>query len=198
MVDKTAKVVKNGKDYAVEKAADGKEFAAEKRAEAKKRHQQHQAEQKSIGLNTQAGVNVGNSSIRAQTGLNADRKQAQAGANVGVKVLGVNANVNTNAKVGTNSGTSWENAYTNLQDALNNPRATEIWVAQGIYSSPKEGFLIDGFGALGIVLGGFIGNETAVSQRDIDNNITILESSSESSVSHASIVTGKQIGRAHV
>ena len=95
------------------------------------------------------------------------------------------------AAQGANSGTSWENAYTNLQDALNNPRATEIWVAQGIYSSPKEGFLIDGFGALGIVLGGFIGNETAVSQRDIDNNITILESSSESSDSPIIFSTSK-------
>jgi len=34
--------------------------------------------------------------------LNADRKNLQTGANVGVKVLGVNANVNTSAKVGVN------------------------------------------------------------------------------------------------
>lgn len=85
------------------------------------------------------------------------------------------------AAQGANNGSSWENAYTSLQDALNNPRATEIWVAQGIYTSPKEGFFIDGFGATGLVLGGFTGYETAVSQRDIDNNVTIFESSSEDS-----------------
>lgn len=47
-------------------------------------------------------MNGKTSSLNAKTGLNADRKNLQTGANVGVKVLGVNANVNTNAKVGTN------------------------------------------------------------------------------------------------
>ncbi|APR69247.1 MULTISPECIES: hypothetical protein [Acinetobacter] len=102
VVHTTGAAVKNGSNYAVNKAVDGKTVATETRAEAKKRYQDRKAESKSIGLNTQTGVHVGNSSVQAQTGLNADRKQAQAGANVGVKVLGVNANVNTNAKVGAN------------------------------------------------------------------------------------------------
>lgn len=95
------------------------------------------------------------------------------------------------ASQGGNNGSSWENAYTNLQDALNNPRAAEIWVAQGIYTSPNGGFLIDGFGATGKVLGGFSGTETLATQRDIDNNITILESDSDTENSQIIFSTSK-------
>lgn len=82
---------------------------------------------------------------------------------------------------GANNGTSWNNAYTDLQVALNDPQATEIWVAQGIYapttkiSSETSGFFIDGFGASGKVLGGFNGSETAANQRNIELNLTLLE-----------------------
>ena len=50
-------------------------------------------------------------------------------------ILYVNKNAN-----GLNNGTSWLNAYKNLQDALTNkcPGTTEIWVAEGTYY-PDEG-----------------------------------------------------------
>ena len=102
VVNKTGETLKNTKNYTVDKAGDAQAFATEKRADAKKRYQQGPNNPKSIGVNTQAGVQLGNSSVQTQTGLNANNKQAQAGANVGVKVLGVNANVNTNAKIGAN------------------------------------------------------------------------------------------------
>jgi hypothetical protein len=45
------------------------------------------------------------------------------------------AYVNLNATTGANNGTSWDDAFTDLQDALNSicPGITEIWVAAGTY-----------------------------------------------------------------
>lgn len=79
---------------------------------------------------------------------------------------------------GLNDGTSWANAYTNLQDALNNPLTcfnNEIWVAKGtykphssdqsIYFSPPKNVTI---------YGGFNGTETLVTERNWYENPTIL------------------------
>jgi len=93
--------------------------------------------------------------------------------------------------VGANNGTSWANAFNKLQDALTYMRTTttqrEIWVAAGTYY-PDEGapptFSLTGTGnrnqyfqlnRTGLKLyGGFAGNETLLSQRDIAANPTIL------------------------
>jgi hypothetical protein len=101
VVNKTGETKKTPKLYG-RQSWRCRSFCYWKKADAKKRYQQGQNNPKSIGVNTQAGVQLGNSSVQTQTGLNANNKQAQAGANVGVKVLGVNANVNTNAKIGAN------------------------------------------------------------------------------------------------
>jgi gliding motility-associated-like protein len=74
-------------------------------------------------------------------------------------------------------GFSWATAFTDLQDALaaSSPY-DEIWVAKGTYKPtsgtdrtiafmPKTGQNI---------LGGFLGTETAATQRDYINNVTIL------------------------
>ena len=106
--------------------------------------------------------------------------------------------VNINAASGGN-GTSWTNAYNNLQSALNaaaNDKGTEqIWIAQGTYT-PSEiyepanasGTDIQG-GASGIrnsnmytfnlpnnveLFGGFVGNETSISQAKPLAHPTIL------------------------
>jgi hypothetical protein len=50
------------------------------------------------------------------------------------QVLYVNA-----AATGTNDGTSWTNALTDLQSALNSECVTEIWVAQGSYRTSADG-----------------------------------------------------------
>ncbi|MEM9846926.1 MAG: choice-of-anchor Q domain-containing protein [Bacteroidota bacterium] len=84
---------------------------------------------------------------------------------------------------GTGDGSSWTNAFSNLQDALSNTTVstTEIWVAQGTYY-PDEGvgqtndnrfaaFVMQN--DLGIY-GGFDGTEIIRSERDFVNNITIL------------------------
>ena len=78
----------------------------------------------------------------------------------------------------SNDGTSWENAYTDLQLAIDAATQSEdqIWVAAGTYK-PTEGSdrnlsfdLPDGV----TIYGGFAGIETAVEQRDIKKNVTIL------------------------
>ena len=79
---------------------------------------------------------------------------------------------------GLNDGTSWANAYTSLQDALNNPLTcfnNEIWVAKGtykphnsdqsVYFSPPKNVSI---------YGGFNGTETLVTERNWYENPTIL------------------------
>ena len=84
--------------------------------------------------------------------------------------------VNQNA-TGNGDGTSWENAYTDLQLALGDAQAEdEVWVAQGTYyptdgSDRDETFTITDSIK---VYGGFAGGETELAQRDWFNNRVIL------------------------
>ncbi len=81
------------------------------------------------------------------------------------------------AATGTNDGTSWENAYTDLQQALDDTSKDIIWVAKGTYRP--------GFGSLDTlstfevnrpvsIFGGFAGTEFTQDDRDIASNPTIL------------------------
>ncbi len=79
---------------------------------------------------------------------------------------------------GLNQGTSWADAFVDLQDALAvaNP-GDEIWVAAGIYRPDRgTGDLFMAFElACGVKLyGGFAGWETALEQRDWVANETVL------------------------
>ncbi|MFN7115271.1 MAG: right-handed parallel beta-helix repeat-containing protein [Saprospiraceae bacterium] len=95
------------------------------------------------------------------------------------------AYVNVNA-LGSNNGSDWTNAFTDLQSALtvacNCPdKIKEIWVAAGTYY-PDEGInqtdnarsstfqLCNGVA----IYGGFNGTETMLSQRNVTANVTIL------------------------
>jgi hypothetical protein len=84
--------------------------------------------------------------------------------------------VDANAS-GTGDGSSWTNAYTDLNDALNNlyTNTTEVWVASGTYNpgSAREDSFDFNFDGLS-VYGGFAGTETSISERDIKANPTIL------------------------
>jgi len=91
--------------------------------------------------------------------------------------------VNINA-TGNNDGTSWENAYTNLLSAFqdfvfyrnNHGVKKVVWVAQGTYRTNNEGDRSWSFEFPDkiVVYGGFIGNESALEERDWENNETIL------------------------
>lgn len=78
---------------------------------------------------------------------------------------------------GSANGTSWTNAHTNLSTALSNSSSgDEIWVAAGTYkpttgTSRTISFEMEDGVAL---YGGFSGNETSRSQRNWQNNVTIL------------------------
>ncbi|MCC0179565.1 hypothetical protein I4641_21640 [Waterburya agarophytonicola K14] len=84
--------------------------------------------------------------------------------------------VNQNA-TGDNSGASWENAYTDLQSALNSANELqEIWVAAGTYLPTTDGdreisFVIPDRVE---VYGGFVGGETERGERDWQANSTVL------------------------
>lgn len=81
---------------------------------------------------------------------------------------------------GNGDGRSWENAYTNLSNALADyNKDDEIWVAQGTYTPSvvaglpdnKRSFYIDKDVS---IYGGFIGDESNREDRDPLNNKTIL------------------------
>ncbi len=84
--------------------------------------------------------------------------------------------VNLNAG-GSNDGSSWANAYTDLQSAFSSATAGDsIWVAKGTYK-PTSGTTRTIYFRLknGVsIFGGFAGNETSVNNRNINSNLTIL------------------------
>ena len=84
--------------------------------------------------------------------------------------------VNT-AAIGTNDGSSWQNAYKDFQDALQIAKKTDaIWIAKGTYFPTKtndRSISYDMKNGVSIY-GGFEGNETSAAKRDFEKNRTIL------------------------
>lgn len=88
--------------------------------------------------------------------------------------FGLNAQVFVDADAtGAGDGTSWANAYTNLNDALlAAPAGASVWIAEGTYTTPDTAsFFID---KELTVLGGFFGTETAASDANPALYPTIL------------------------
>ncbi len=91
--------------------------------------------------------------------------------------LPANVIVVDNDATGAGNGTTWADAYTDLQTALAAATAgKEIWVAEGIYK-PTTGSNRGVFFAIKNqvnLYGGFEGTETLISQRDIPAHPTVL------------------------
>ncbi len=89
--------------------------------------------------------------------------------------------VNQNSS-GSSDGTSWPNAFNLLQDALAaSSGGDQIWVAAGIYKPDQGTNVTVGDRSASFVIkngvalyGGFAGNETAISERDLQVNKSIL------------------------
>ena len=79
--------------------------------------------------------------------------------------------------IGSNDGTSWTNAYTDLQSAINNSSSgDQVWVAKGTYkpTSTTDRSISFQMKSGVNIYGGFAGNETALEQRNWTTNETIL------------------------
>ena len=75
---------------------------------------------------------------------------------------------------GANDGSSWADAYVDLNDALADDTDIDIWVKAGTYTPGSARTAMFTIQAGQQLLGGFNGSETMVSQRDIVANLTIL------------------------
>jgi hypothetical protein len=87
------------------------------------------------------------------------------------------------AATGSNNGTSWADAFTDLQDAIDvNCSGVDIWVAAGTYypTASPDGTTTDPrdkafhLGTDMKIYGGFVGGETQLSARNAATNVTIL------------------------
>lgn len=78
---------------------------------------------------------------------------------------------------GANDGSSWENAFTDLQSALAIADGNEVWVAAGVYrpsADPADTLARFVIGKNVSLFGGFAGTESSVEERDLESNETIL------------------------
>ncbi|NLH17262.1 MAG: right-handed parallel beta-helix repeat-containing protein, partial [Phycisphaerae bacterium] len=82
------------------------------------------------------------------------------------------------AALGSNDGTSWTNAYTNLVDALGKAEPdSEVWVAAGTYRPRNNGLGRETafvFKPGVAVYGGFLSGDTEMVQRNPSLNVTVL------------------------
>ncbi|MBE0686869.1 MAG: DUF11 domain-containing protein, partial [Anaerolineaceae bacterium] len=82
---------------------------------------------------------------------------------------------------GLQTGNSWADALTTLQDALQVTEACELWVAKGMYYPDQGSSQADNDRTATITLqsgvaiyGGFAGTETSRDQRNWETNVTVL------------------------
>ncbi|MBT5137343.1 MAG: hypothetical protein HOM36_07280 [Phycisphaerae bacterium] len=115
-------------------------------------------------------------SVVEPTSFNAGISFIQSSTSDGVSISAfVTPIIYVDADNASGDGTSWENAYPTLQEALvGAPVFSQIWVAEGIYTpgaTREDTFTLQYFVS---VFGGFEGNEINIHQRNIEAHPTIL------------------------
>jgi predicted outer membrane repeat protein len=86
--------------------------------------------------------------------------------------------VNENS-LGNNNGSSWENAFNDIQSAIDASPTfeyTELWVAGGTYTGTGDNVIETTHGTK--LYGGFTGIETSREQRDWEQNLAIIDGES--------------------
>ncbi len=144
-------------------------------------------EQKIIGSNTNSNSNFGKAVINDDKLFASSTEDDQVYYFAGETITSDFFHVTPNGS-GNFSGDSWQNAYAgavdndgngfvDLQDLINAaPDSTIIWVAEGTYK-PTTGTDREKSFSLrsGVTIyGGFNGTETALDERDFENNLTIF------------------------
>jgi len=126
-----------------------------------------------VNENSEPGGNV----VNIADLINADGILDRAFESISVCCWGGDVIYVDDDATGMNTGTSWANAYTNLQAAIARAKkgcGSQIWVAAGTYypgTKTTDSFVIPA----GVsVYGGFAGTETELNQRDIKANLTVL------------------------
>jgi parallel beta-helix repeat protein len=109
---------------------------------------------------------------------------------------------------GSYTGMSWDDAYSDLQDALERARAgcgNQIWVAAGTYKPTTNTINPNYYATFQLVegvplYGGFTGNETSQSQRNWLTNQTILtgDINNDGNGDVAWVVTASSVGQANI
>ncbi|MBK7304584.1 MAG: hypothetical protein IPI90_15405 [Saprospiraceae bacterium] len=95
-------------------------------------------------------------------------------------IIGLNAQsvvyVNVSA-TGTKDGSSWKDAFTDLQTAIDvAAEGSELWIAKGTYRPSGAVPITNGFTLKSnlSLYGGFAGTETNLNQRDVNKNLTTI------------------------
>ena len=92
---------------------------------------------------------------------------------------------------GMNDGTSWEDAFTKLEDAIAiASNGDQIWVATGTYTAPANGYTMkDGIA----IYGGFAGKEISANQRSLADYPTILNGGGGRVITNTTTLTNLSI-----
>jgi CSLREA domain-containing protein len=122
-----------------------------------------------IRLDVSASSDIKDSSGNGLDGLPYEGGEIYAVVKFNHCYVDINAN-------GLNNGSSWDDAYSDLQSALAENACTEIWVAAGTYypTSGNDRAISFELKSGVEIYGGFAGTETQRSGRDVDANATIL------------------------
>lgn len=100
---------------------------------------------------------------------------------------------------GNNDGSTWEHAFTDLNLAISSANASEIWIAQGVYKPPLQDSTHYYHIQTGHkIYGGFAGTETALSERDVAINKTILSGDINDDDIPSSIFTNRMDNAYHL